>query len=336
MRPWCCAALALSWCLLAAGCVIDPPEIDGGPSVTDQGLELTYVDAGAPVLAWLDRHRDDPRAARVRERLGPDRAWGEGEAVQLSWRADDLADTLGRVVSDAARPAAGPGARPVAALPYVVLHPARLTTLPDCDEPAPAPGRERADALAEAIGGRPVVVVVMSAGVEAARCRAAAAVRSRAERWDQELVDALRSDGTVVLLGVGRIRDRDPGSVAEVFDRLGRLDDVDGLAVDVGGYATQRQKTAWGRALRERLGEEELVLVADAGRAGTGRERVDACDPQTASTLAPRPLPSRAEDVRLLWLTPPGSSDGSCPATPRIAAGEFSPDFALRLTRDLP
>ncbi len=87
---------------------------------------------------------------------------------------------------------------------------------------------------------------------------------------------------------------------------------------------------ATARALAERTGQQ-LGLIVDTSRNGTGT-RVW-CNPDGQRTgQQPTTSAGLGDDVdALLWVKPPGESDGDCGIGAGTVSGQFDPDLALSL-----
>lgn len=109
---------------------------------------------------------------------------------------------------------------------------------------------------------------------------------------------------------------------------------VRGLALGVSGYTPTATAVEFGRATAAELAArtgQQLGLVVDTSRNGTGT--VEWCNPADQRLgQAPTTDPGLGPDVdALLWIKPPGESDGDCGTGPGTVAGQFDPALALAL-----
>ncbi|MFI5610226.1 glycoside hydrolase family 6 protein [Amycolatopsis sp. NPDC051903] len=175
--------------------------------------------------------------------------------------------------------------------------------------------------LANAIGGARALVVVHT-GPD---CPAAPHVVA-------DSVPALaRASHARVLLDVGAAPS--PAAAANLAAAGGP--DVDGVALNVGGYAPDNTATATAqaiqRALHTRTGRDGCLTVIDSSRNGAAVS--GACNPAGARVGLSLELPFDLTQPHQLWLTTPGLSDGPCGTAPASRAGEFTPDLALALAK---
>lgn len=112
-------------------------------------------------------------------------------------------------------------------------------------------------------------------------------------------------------------------------DLLARADvgAVRGFAVGVAGYGREETERAFAEKVSLQLGGAHYVIDTSRSGAGPGN---DWCNPP-GRALGPEPTPvdDGTQLDALLWVKPPGESDGPCGGGP--AAGEFWPERALAL-----
>lgn len=113
-----------------------------------------------------------------------------------------------------------------------------------------------------------------------------------------------------------------------------------GIAVNVSGYGTTDDETAYADAIIAKLADQDITAhaVIDTSRNGIGRAEAGAesassfCN-QAGRSLGPRPT-TRTGDPHVdawLWVKPPGESDGACHGA--RPAGSWDNDYALGLAR---
>ncbi|SSC25022.1 1, 4-beta cellobiohydrolase, partial [Klenkia terrae] len=296
------------------------------------------VDAADPALApgrplfgnpdalaalWVAAHPQDPRRAAVADLAAQPVA---------RWFTESGPGTRGEVAGfvDAA---AAAGATPVL-VAYAV--PGR-----DCGQfsaggaPDAATYRAWIAAVAAGIGPRKVVVVLEPDSLVHLDCLTAAAALERQD---------LLADATATLAALAPqaqvYLDGSPANGAvtpeELADRLlaSGLADARGLALGVSAHTPTETALAFGRATAEvvagRTGQQ-LGLVVDTSRNGTGTTQwCNAADQRVGEH--PTTDPDLGDDVdALLWIKPPGESDGDCGTGSGTVAGEFDPDLAAAL-----
>lgn len=115
---------------------------------------------------------------------------------------------------------------------------------------------------------------------------------------------------------------------------------ADGFSLNVSNFATTADNQAYGDAVSAALGDKQYLI--DVSRNGRGAPdavpaSIDAwCNPPgVALGENPRIGTHRALAVGFLWIKEPGASDGNC-RDGEPPAGEFRPDYALRLIQQRP
>jgi endoglucanase len=144
-------------------------------------------------------------------------------------------------------------------------------------------------------------------------------------------VAALRADANAaVYIDAGNRGWRSARQMASRLRRVG-IRHARGFSLNVSDFDTTRGEIAYGRRISRRLGGKPFVI--DTGRNGVGPARHGQwCNPPGRSLGA---LPTGSTHVRrvdaLLWIKPPGESDGRCNGGP--VAGAWWPEYALALAR---
>lgn len=178
--------------------------------------------------------------------------------------------------------------------------------------------------LIAALGPYPVAVVLEPDAV-AADCFTGGRARLLS-RTVQRLAHA----GHHVYLDAGHPNWR---PVGEMVDRLieAGVAGAEGFSVNVANRQTTRDSYRWARTLSDRLGGREFVI--DTSRNGVGPPPGHQwCNPrQEALGEAPTTDVDRPGLAALLWIKPPGESDGACGGK---HGHLFSPDLARRLVRN--
>jgi endoglucanase len=235
--------------------------------------------------------------------------------------------TVGATIRTALAPARAHGAVLTLVL-YAIPH-------RDCAAaglPTAAAYRGWIDAVAAAVSGAPAIVVVEPDALALTDCLspAAAAERSDLVRY---AVQRLSRGSTWVYLDVGHSRWHPPADTAARLRAAG-IGQARGFALNVANFGTTAEQLAYGHQVSGALGTP-TPFVVDVGRNGRGAADGELawCNPpgralgQTPTTTAPDALTDA-----LLWVKPPGESDGTCrPGAP--PAGEFWADYAVGLAR---
>lgn len=218
-------------------------------------------------------------------------------------------------------------ARQGALLVLVVYH------VPDRDCAGPGVGAPSADAYDRFVDavihrlGDNRAVIVMEPDAVAAECfqphRAALLARN---------VRRLATAGHYVYLDAGHPRWRSTREMARRLLASG-IADAEGFSVNVANRQTTDESYEWGLELSRRVGGRDFVI--DTSRNGLGPppdEPGDWCNPRYQG-LGPAPTTAtdRPKLAALLWIKPPGESDGACGS--EIDHG-FSPYQARVLIRN--
>jgi endoglucanase len=129
-------------------------------------------------------------------------------------------------------------------------------------------------------------------------------------------VKRLAAAGQYVYVDAGHARWRSSGEMAERLLRAG-IQYAQGFSVNVANRQTTRDSQRWGQELSDLVGNREFVI--DTSRNGLGPPPNDPsrddewCNPEPQALGQP---PTTRTTVRglgaLLWIKPPGESDGIC------------------------
>ena len=199
----------------------------------------------------------------------------------------------------------------------------------DCGE-AGAPTESAYAAWIRAVGGAlegtGAVVVIEPDALGHLDCGGVdGAARLRSLR---DAVLVLEAAGAVTYLDAGHARWLTVGEAAARLESAG-VADADGFSLNVANFIGTEESVDYGQLVAARLGRTGFVI--DTGRNGAGpAPDLEWCNPPgrrlgEAPTTDP---PYRAVDA-LLWIKPPGESDGTCNGGP--PAGEWWPEYALQL-----
>jgi endoglucanase len=205
----------------------------------------------------------------------------------------------------------------------------------DCDSaglPDSDAYRRWVDAVADGVAGAPAIVVVEPDALALTDCLSPAAMVERTGLI-RYAVERLSTGSTWVYLDAGHSGWRRPADVAARLRAAG-VERARGFSLNVANFGTTADQVAYGHQISAAL-RTTTPFVVDVGRNGRGPAEGELawCNPpgralgQVPTTTAPDVLTDA-----LLWVKPPGESDGTCrPGAP--AAGEFSVDYALDLAR---
>ena len=139
---------------------------------------------------------------------------------------------------------------------------------------------------------------------------------------------------TAVYIDAGNPRWHSPREMAARLLRA-NIAEATGFALNVANSIGLEENVAYGHRLAQLLPGKHFVI--DTGRNGSGPllradGAVEWCNPPGRSLGRPPTLETMLEYVdALLWVKPPGSSDGECNDGP--PAGTWWPDYALDLAR---
>jgi len=293
-------------------------------------------DAGSPQgpRGWPLWTMPDTEAARAAHGLPAARAADAALLGRIAatptalWIGDWTPETTVRATVRAAlRPATASGAVLTLVL-YAIPH-------RDCAG-AGLPGadayRRWVDAVADAVSGAPAIVVVEPDALALTDCLTPA---QTVERNDlvRYAVDRLSRGSTWVYLDAGHAGWRAPADLAARLRAAG-IGQARGFALNVANFGTTADQIAYGHQVSAALGTP-TPFVVDVGRNGRGAAQGELawCNPPgRALGEVPTTIPPDELTDALLWVKPPGESDGACrPGAP--AAGQFWVDYALGMAR---
>ncbi|MCW2764347.1 MAG: Cellulase [Nocardioides sp.] len=177
--------------------------------------------------------------------------------------------------------------------------------------------------IAAALAGAPAAVVLEPDAL------AAAISCGRRDQRVALITDALarlRTVGASTYVDGGHSHWVEPEALAALLREVG-VDSIRGFATNVANYQTHADERRYAERLSGLLGGAHYVI--DSGRNGYGSTD-EWCNPLgRALGLAPESVDDGTGLDALLWVKPPGESDGECRGGP--PAGEFWPDRALAL-----
>jgi endoglucanase len=195
--------------------------------------------------------------------------------------------------------------------------------------PSSAAYREYIRDMAAGLGRVPAAIILEPDALPAMDCLNAAGRSQRTSlmRWAVRHFNA-RTRAAVYLDGGNPIWKR-PGTMAPRLRAAG-VREARGFSVNVSNFVQTDRSAAFARDLARRIGGG-VKAVIDVGRNGNGPGS-DPCNPP--GRALGRPPTTRTGDSvvdALLWIKPPGQSDGTCNGGPN--GGVFWVDYALGLAR---
>lgn len=245
---------------------------------------------------------------------------------QAIWLSGGSADAVARTVEVAAREAEQASSIPVFVL-YDIPH-------RDCGDGQSSGGAQSAadyrrfvSAFARADAGRPAIVVLEPDSLAQLDCLDPAQQAGRLSllRWAAGVL----SDSHLAVYLDGGVRGwKSARTMAKRLNAAG-VAHARGFAVNVANYDGTSDETAYGLAIAAHTGWKHFVI--DTSRNGRPGASGHWCNVpgMAVGALPGTPASSRAVDA-LLWIKPPGESDGSCGSGPR-PAGRFDPAAATDL-----
>jgi endoglucanase len=120
----------------------------------------------------------------------------------------------------------------------------------------------------------------------------------------------------------------DADTMAERLEKA-NIVEADGFALNVSNFYTTAENTAYGTAVSERVGDKHFII--DTSRNGNGWNG-EWCNP-SGRKIGQTPTTETGNELidALLWIKPPGESDGTCNGGPN--AGSWWAEYALGLVR---
>ncbi|WP_240665952.1 glycoside hydrolase family 6 protein [Agromyces sp. LHK192] len=151
-------------------------------------------------------------------------------------------------------------------------------------------------------------------------------------RIDQvaDALDALGRSGAAIYLDGGHSAWLPPDRMADLLRRAG-VDHARGFATNVSNTQSTDAELEYASALSTALGGSHAVIDVSRNGAGPPADGEWCNAPDRAIGTDPRPIDDPVVDA-LLWVKPPGESDGPCNGGP--AAGTWWPDAAIELVRN--
>jgi endoglucanase len=180
--------------------------------------------------------------------------------------------------------------------------------------------------VAQAIGQRPVLVVLEPDALAELECFDAAQQRS-VYGVLAGAVNTLKQDAQArIYLDAGNSLWQTPATMAQRLN-AGGIGRADGFALNVSNFLTTAESAAYGAKISALVGGKHFVI--DSSRNGRGYAG-DWCNPAgRALGQTPTVRTGNALADAYVWVKLPGESDGTCNGGPK--AGEWWPEYALGL-----
>ncbi|SEM30667.1 endoglucanase [Stigmatella aurantiaca] len=297
-----------------------PPPGGSGPIAMTSGF---YVDPNTGAASWVRANGGDSRASRIQASIvsKPGARWfgnwsGDiGAAVSSYVSAADAADKLPVLVAynipgrDCGSHSAGGAGSPEAYRAWI-------------------------SAFATAIGNRPAIVIIEPDAVAQLDCLSNDSERQVRLGLLRYATEQLRDKAvnTWAYLDGGNAQWIAADTMAQRLDSAG-VKNIRGFALNVSNFYTTAQSNTYGtsvsNALSSRYGYTKKFVV-DTSRNGNGSNG-EWCNPGGRKLGATSQVNTGTGAELLLWVKSVGESDGYCGIAPGAAAGQFSPDLAIRL-----
>jgi endoglucanase len=179
--------------------------------------------------------------------------------------------------------------------------------------------------MANGINGRKVAIILEPDAIPQSDCLSQA---DRTTRYSllKQAAETLSSKGAYVYMDIGHAEWLTAAEAANRLTQVG-VSSARGFSLNVSNFIDTPKSTAYGNDVSSRLGGKPFVI--DTSRNGLGAGDTW-CNP-TGRALGERPHAGTGNVDALLWIKPPGESDGTCNGGPN--AGTFWPDYALGLAQ---
>ncbi len=140
-------------------------------------------------------------------------------------------------------------------------------------------------------------------------------------------VEKLKAAGALVYLDAGHSSWVAAGEMAERLNAAG-IAGADGFALNTSNFRSTEENTRYGEAVSKLTGGKHFII--DTSRNGNGSNGGEWCNPAGRALGTPTTTNTGHELIdALIWLKPPGQSDGACNGGP--SAGTWWSEYALGL-----
>lgn len=300
----------------------DGARLSSSDAVDASATSPFYVDPGTQAAAWVKAHPTDARTAKIKASITarPSARWFG------NWSGD-----ITRAVSGFVGAAKTKGRTPVLV--------AYNITDRDCGGASRGGAGSSAayktwiSKFAGAVGSRPAIVVVEPDAVAQLDClpKAAQATRTALLKYATEQFKS-RAPKAKVYLDGGNSHWVAPATMAGRLNAAG-VKNVRGFSVNVSNFFKTAESSTYAKNVNAALSSKYHYtrgFVIDTSRNGNGGKPGVWCNPAGAK-LGTAPQAGGSGADYLLWVKIPGESDGPCGTGPKVQAGTFSPDLAMRL-----
>lgn len=185
--------------------------------------------------------------------------------------------------------------------------------------------------LGRGIGGRPAAVVLEPDALAGIDCLKPKRKRTRL-RLLSKAVRVLQARGASVYIDAGHSAWQPAELMVKRLRRAG-VRRARGFALNVSNFQRTATELDYGRTIAGPLGGKGFVI--DVSRNGLGpTPDLEWCNPPGRALGSPPTVATAPPVDALLWIKPPGESDGQCNGGP--APGLWWPEYALGLARRAP
>lgn len=183
--------------------------------------------------------------------------------------------------------------------------------------------------FADAIGERSAIIILEPDAVALVSCLSDADAEIRFSLLSQAVTIFKSQENTSVYIDAGHYNWIDADVMAQNLIEAG-VADADGFALNVSNFYTTAENIIYGEELSILVEDKHFVI--DTSRNGLGSNG-EWCNPE-GRALGENPTVDTGHDLvdALLWIKPPGESDGSCNDGP--SAGGWWAEYALELAEN--
>lgn len=185
------------------------------------------------------------------------------------------------------------------------------------------------NSFAQGIGNRSAVVILEPDGLANVSCLSSADQATRESLLSYAVAKLKSLGNTKVYLDAGNSNWISATDMAPRLKAAG-ITEADGFALNVSNFYTTSENEAYGAALSALVGGKHYVI--DTSRNGNGSNGGQWCNP-SGMALGALPTTNTGNSTvdALLWVKPPGESDGTCNGGP--SAGTWWLQYAEGLAR---
>lgn len=182
------------------------------------------------------------------------------------------------------------------------------------------------EGFADGIGERLAVVILEPDATAQTSCLSDEDLAIRFSLLSQAVATFKSHENTFVYIDAGHYGWIDADEMAENLGEAG-IAEADGFALNVSNFYTTEENITYGETVSALVGDKHFII--DTSRNGLGSNG-EWCNPE-GRALGQNPTVETGHDLvdALLWIKPPGQSDGECNGGPE--AGEWWAEYALGL-----